>query len=216
MNFATFDIETGPDTDKRTSLFVPEFEAPGNVKDPQKIAEAIARKEQAWKEDLALSALTGRILVIGVHDMTEGKTLHMEGTEKAILTEFWSLVQSTKNTTVMIGHYVHTFDLPFIIRRSWHNGVDVPKRFLCDSRRWTDEGITDLLKVWGFGGRQPEDNFVSLDFLAKHLGVGEKNGNGKDFHNLYASDKSAALAYLDNDLVLTAGCAKKMLDLGND
>jgi len=61
-----FDIETGaaPDAEK----FKPEFEAPGNIKDPVKIAAAIQDKENEWRDRLALSAITGQVLFCGFHD----------------------------------------------------------------------------------------------------------------------------------------------------
>ena len=42
---------------------------------------------------------------------------------------------------------------------------------------------------------------------AKHLGVGEKSGDGKDFARLWATDRAAAEGYLRNDLELTARVA---------
>src|ERR1019366_8408715 len=57
------DIETGPAVD--ADKFIPEFKAPGNLKDPEKIAAAVAEKEKEWRDCLALSPLTGQVLVVG-------------------------------------------------------------------------------------------------------------------------------------------------------
>lgn len=48
----------------------------------------------------------------------------------------------------------------------------------------------------------------SLDVIAKHLGVGAKNGDGKAFAELWASDRAQAVAYLRNDVQLTAKVAE--------
>ena len=47
----------------------------------------------------------------------------------------------------------------------------------------------------------------SLDAISKHLGVGCKNGDGKEFAGLWESDRASAEAYLRNDLDLTAKVA---------
>ena len=50
----------------------------------------------------------------------------------------------------------------------------------------------------------------SLDTIAKHLGVGQKNGHGEDFARLWQTDREKALAYLRNDLELTGRIAEAL------
>ena len=50
----------------------------------------------------------------------------------------------------------------------------------------------------------------SLDTIAKHLGVGAKNGSGADFAALWQSDRAKAADYLRNDLQLTAQVAEAL------
>ncbi len=45
---------------------------------------------------------------------------------------------------------------------------------------------------------------VRLDSIARHLGVGAKNGDGKAFAELWRSDRKQAESYLRNDIELTA------------
>ena len=59
-----FDIETGPDG-QSASAQMPEFSAPSNWKDPEKIAAKIADQEETWWEKLALNPLTGETPAIG-------------------------------------------------------------------------------------------------------------------------------------------------------
>jgi hypothetical protein len=44
---------------------------------------------------------------------------------------------------------------------------------------------------------------ISLDRLAKFVGVGEKSGSGADFYEKWLNDRDAALEYLENDVRLT-------------
>ena len=56
--------------------------------------------------------------------------------------------------------------------------------------------------AWGCGAYGPEGR-ISLDNFAKYLGVGQKNGSGEHFAELYKVNEKEALEYLENDLILT-------------
>jgi hypothetical protein len=77
-------------------------------------------------------------------------------------------------------------------------------------RYWSDQ-MVDLRDVWQLGDRMARG---SLDAITKHLGVGAKNCDGKEFARLWKEDRATAEAYLRNDLELTArvGCAIGVLD----
>ena len=64
--------------------------------------------------------------------------------------------------------------------------------------------MVDLREAWQLGDRMAKG---SLDSIAKHLGVGQKNGDGKAFAELWRSNRKQAEAYLRNDLELTAKVA---------
>jgi len=104
----------------------------------------------------------------------------------------------------MIGFNIFAFDLPFLIRRSWKYGIQ--PQGVRKGRYWSDD-LVDLRELWQMGNRQDHG---SLDSIAKHFGVGAKNGNGKDFANLWAADKTKAIEYLRNDLNLVAAIAQRM------
>jgi 3'-5' exonuclease len=202
-----FDIETGPESDEVLAKLIPEFTAPANYKDPEKIRQNIAEQALAWKERAALSAESGVVLCIGIEDGTGFTILDVNGDEKALLRQFWGwleLHQITNNHQVL-GFNIFDFDLPFLIRRSWKLGVSVPA--VVRSGRYWSEQLVDIMAVWGCGNRQQT---ISLDRLAKYLGVGAKNGDGKDFAKLWASDRVAAEAYLENDLKLLKACSERM------
>jgi uncharacterized protein YprB with RNaseH-like and TPR domain len=205
QNTVFFDIETAGLPAEEILRNAPEFKAAGNLKDPVKIKQSIEDKRQAYVEDAALSAITGRVLVIGVIVGGVFKALHEEK-EKDLLELFWSMAADSKGlTTRMVGFNTHLFDLPFLVRRSWKLRVQIPSGIRC-GRYWTDDQI-DLRNVWQLGDRQAEG---SLDAISRHFGVGEKNGSGKDFAALWRTDKAAALKYLENDLRLLEKVAATM------
>jgi hypothetical protein len=63
------------------------------------------------------------------------------------------------------------------------------------------------MEAWKLGDFQAS---ISLDRLAKHLGVGAKNGNGAHFAALLQEDRAAALDYLRNDIAMTVAVARKL------
>lgn len=202
MNPITFDIETAPLPDSEIEAFKPEFEAPRNIKDPEKIKAALTEKEAEWRDKLALSPLTARVLCVGWLDGE--KFAAIEGDELAVLMGFWNL-NTHFDGRHFAGHNILGFDLPFIVRRSWARGIRVPATAF-DGRRFALRFV-DTMQLWGCGVYGER---VSLDNLSKHLGTGAKNGSGKDFAALYASDRSAALAYLENDVRLAAQAIRQM------
>jgi len=56
-----WDLETQPLTLDALEKVMPTFEAPGNIKDPAKIALAIGEKKSDWIDKAALKAISGKI-----------------------------------------------------------------------------------------------------------------------------------------------------------
>jgi len=195
-----FDIESAPLPESDLTPLMPVFEAPSNYRDEAKIKAAIEEKKKAWLEDAALDPLTGRVLCIGLL-IGEKFTLLENPDESQLLGEFWGRCVIPGRR--MIGFNCFLFDLPFLIRRSWKHGLQPQVR---KGRYWSDDFV-DLREVWQCGDRQAHG---SLDSIAKHLGIGAKNGSGKDFVKLWDSDRQKAVDYLKNDLHLTAAIAKRM------
>lgn len=164
-----------------------------------------------FKRGAALSPITGRVLAIGVH----GADVSIIGSdptdlEADILWSFWA--HYCARTEPFAGWNIHGFDLPFIIRRSWKLGVEVPAgiRDMHD-RYWNNRWI-DLMTRFAIGQWK---QFVKLDEAAKFFGVGEKPSDcgGGDFAGLWLgsqAERERAIDYLRNDLELTASMAKRM------
>ncbi len=198
-----FDIETAALPENEIIQFMPEFEAPGNIKDPEKIKAAIESKRKAWIEDAALSPITARVLAIGLWIDGTFVIISEPAPEAEMLLEFWDAIQGTGQMLHhIIGFNCCLFDLPFLIKRSWKLGVTVPLG-VRRGRYWGDQ-ITDLRDVWQCGDRQAHG---SLDDISRHLRIGEKTGSGADFANLWNTDRNKAIEYLKHDLGLTASIA---------
>jgi hypothetical protein len=206
MSTAVFDIETGPRPDEELASMMPEFEAPKNYKDADKIKSYIEAERRDWLEKAALSPVTGRVLAIGVRTK-DGNEIFSDD-EKVALLAFWSRLTDLARARVqMVGFDIFRFDLPFLMRRSWVNGVKVPDG-LIDARGYFNRvNFVDLIEVWRCGDRATS---ISLDNLSKFLGVGAKTGDGAHFAKLWATERKLAIAYLENDLALTEGVARRL------
>ena len=100
MFFST-DIETSPlpEAYLRENNLLPEFEPPGNIKDPAKIAEREQAHIQKALSDAALSPITGSVCAVGWMIGADVKTyqsiMATDGvTELTLLKEFWRHVRS--------------------------------------------------------------------------------------------------------------------------
>lgn len=205
-----FDIETGPLPLPELKDMMPEFEAPSNYKDEEKIAKFIESKRLNWVEKAALDARTGRVLAIG-HTLEGQDGVQIiddsEG-EAALLESWWTYYRKCSAVGAhWIGHNIRAFDFPFLVRRSMKHGVTLPAGLLINGIRY-EKLIVDLMEIWSCGDFKTA--FMSLDNLARFLGVGAKNGNGKDFYKLYKTDRDKALDYLRNDVRLVKNCWEKV------
>jgi DNA polymerase elongation subunit (family B) len=203
-----FDIETGAlplETIKSLGI-LPTFKAPANYKDPEKIKSKEAEHEQEVMERAALDPTISKVLAIGYVN-SDGTVDTVTGNETDLLSDFWARIKRlVEKQHKLIGFNICGFDLPFLIRRSWINGVPVSNA-LRRGRYWNDHYIIDLADVWKLGVYN--DN-ISLDRLSKVLGIGQKSGSGKDFHKMLEENPAKALEYLRTDLELTAKLAQRL------
>jgi hypothetical protein len=213
MSYLFFDIETAALPAAEIEPLLPPFNELdvklGNLKDPEKIAAKIAecraRHRQDFFDRAALDPMTGRLLAVGFCDEEEKAKVYCYEDERHLLEMVWGVFNSVQGFTYFTGFNIFGFDLPFLVRRSWKHGVPVPFRRL--KRSWP-ECFVDLRETWLLGDWQGRG---SLGTICKFLGLGEKSGSGADFAALLAKDRAAALAYLENDLRLTARLGARIL-----
>lgn len=223
-----------PATIKPFPPFDPAAVKTGNLKDAAKIAEKLAAAEAQHAVDAAahaaksataesdyraavldkaaLDATTGRVVAIGYLYTQEGETEVFDvangiSVEQTLLKSFWASVESCGADMSIVGHNLHGFDLPFLIRRSFILRVPVPAGVI-DNGRFFASKFVDTMNVWACGGRGGQ--FVKLDTLARAFGVGGKNGDGAKFAELLETDPQAAREYLENDLIITAEVARRL------
>lgn len=212
MKKIAFDIETRAqaDLDLREIWEEALASVPANYKDEAKIQAKAQEIFDSLVEKAALSALTGEVCAIGYTEAGTGKINLIHGKQEAdILTEFFGAIsQNGALNSYLIGFNSKNFDIPFLLQRAWKLGIQIPQGI-------TDTGTgrlrlsamnIDLMESFNFGAKA----FVSLDKVARFLGVGKKTGNGAQFWELYKTDTEAALAYLDNDVRLTEAIYNKM------
>lgn len=209
----------------------------GNVKDEQKraakLADAMLAHEtevanyattceemksthwQNFKNSAALDPTTGQILAIGCWSMTKNSFSLVAGDESTILAKFWEIYGKMRASTPprkLVGCNSNGFDLPFLIRRSWILGVEIPTTVR--KGRYFDELFVDLRDIWlcgqHWGGCES-----SLNHMAVALGVGKKTEGvtGADFGRLWngtKEEREKAIEYLKNDVEITAKVAVRL------
>lgn len=133
----------------------------------------------------ALSPVTGRVLAIGYYS-PNGDKHGVQGVggdldEAKLLANFWAKYHDCRKANRrMAGFNIFKFDLPFLARRSWFLGVDVPETLFDPTGRYPDKIFVDLMARWACGVYQES---IRLDDLARFFGVGSKPDgiNGGDF-----------------------------------
>ena len=195
------------ETIAQDNLIPPEFSAPANLKDPEKIKAAILEKQQKWVDEAALHAERGMLILMGWKHNTGDYVWNSTnpGTEAEVISATWELI---KKQFPIVGFNIIHFDIPFLIRRSWILGVPIPREAIFDRRGYIDQDkFIDLMLLWQCGDRQET---ISLDTMAKAILGRGKTGHGSDFGKLWATDKQAAIEYCRADVQLTWELAKKM------
>jgi hypothetical protein len=201
----------------------------GALKDEKKIADKIQQARQKHAESVlerenklkaareahtakhidraALSAVTGRVLMIAVLKDGVGKALYEESDNEAwILGAWWNAATANQRAGHrFIGFNIFHFDLPFLIRRSWKLGVDVPS-WVRSGRYWS-ESFVDLLDNYQMGNRQ---EFISLDAFDRYLGGAGKTDTGAGFWERWQKDREVAIAYAMNDVAIVERIARRL------
>lgn len=220
MNALCFDIETIalPEGEIRAKL--PPFDeskvALGNAKLPDTVSRII-EEARSTHGDLAVStgALSpeyGRIAIAGA--LTEGDKPYSfyNEDERLILESAWHLVDSSiRDTYLIVGFNIKGFDLPFMVKRSWILGVSVPQSIYSPRKSkypWP-ENIIDLMDVWKCGDYKAP--WISFNQLCRNLGIPIKDGEGSKFGELWERNKTAALKYNSDELLVLSQVAERMI-----
>lgn len=217
MSALVFDIETRPLPEETLREICPPFKEEsvkcgnlGAIAAKKKIDKARESHLERFIDRAALDASTGQVCAIGYLNGECTLDLDPDGDdEEGLIIRFWKTYEqvSSQNGHI-VGFNSNRFDVPFIVRRSYILGIPFPSNAI--EGRYLNKTFVDLADRWFCGGRGSND-YISLDFLCRALGVDAgKTGSGKDFHRLLKEDKPAAEAYLKNDLDCTEACGRKL------
>lgn len=191
---------------------MPEFEPAANLRDPEKIKASIADKQTAWLDGAALKPTTGKVIAASMCKDDQKPIFVGSFTDEAgVLGVIYQAIQDTIGQGGQVyGFNIFGFDLPFLAGRCAVHGIPAFKNFTVNYRgRWSwVENFIDPMQIWCGPGQRHDG--ASLKNVAFALGLGLKEGNGKDFAALLQSDPEAARRYAVNDVELLRGVVNKM------
>ena len=207
MKHIVFDIETVAQDETRLLALAPEFTAPANLKDPEKISAAVAKKRADYLADAALNWKTAQVVLIGAGDDAEIQSFTHES-EKELVGNFLSLLGDALADGVAVGgHNVKGFDLPMLVNRARVHGLKIPSTVLSfwKGRPTWHDGVFDTMEILSFG-KAFEGNGV--DDVARVLGLPPKLGHGGAFPALWRADRAGAVAYNRRDVEIEIEIAR--------
>jgi len=96
------------------------------------------------------------------------------------LKTFWRLFMAEREGSKFVGFNIESFDLPFLIRRSWHHSIHVPAMIY--KGRWlNDAWFIDLKKIWTLVRALAGDrNFMKYKALLEKMETFEANADFLD------------------------------------
>lgn len=134
--------------------------------------------------------------------------------------DFFNKVNDKYPDTILCGHNIKEFDLPYLIKRMIFHRITIPvilKNYL-SAKSW-DQKATDTLYDWRMAGSR----FMSLDSIAEFLGIeSSKNGevDGSKLGEFYwnnpksLEDKLTSINnYCKADIRVTMELAKRFYDV---
>ena len=227
----TMDIETLtlPDYRERVGPQLEKMLKLGNMRleQQQRYLEDIAIEEERCYQLGSLSATSGRVLSIAVH---EGPVAGLdfgveqrqservfgigedgeEQNEKKSLQAFLEFMKDFDcDTDEIVGHNLVGFDLPFIFQRCLVNGIAAKP--LVDLGEYRVRGVFDTMHAWWLGAKRN----VSLDDIAWALGIESSKtatAEGSKVFDLYQAGKLEEIReYNLNDVRVTRKVYERMI-----
>ncbi len=228
----TMDIETltlpdfrervGPQLEKSLKL--------GNMRleQQQRYLEDIVVEEERCYQLGSLSATSGRILSIAVHEAPVAGLdfsgieqrqservfgIDEDGAEedekKSLLAFLDYMKRFDADTDELVGHNILGFDLPFIFQRCLVHCISA--RPMVDLGEYRVRGVFDTMHAWWLGAKR----FVSLDDIAWALGIESSKtatAEGSKVFELYQAGKLAEIReYNLNDVRVTRKVYERMV-----
>lgn len=185
-------------------------QADKRLKDPAKIAQDIAEKEQARLDRLALDWNVGYVAVLGWWTAETGLQAYAckdELTEIASIAHFWRAAQHR----TIVGFNIKAFDLRYLVQRSRFLGITHPS---LDFSKYSRKGISDLYLDLTFNEGHFDQGAMrrTLGAFCKRFGIPCDNTvKGSDIAALLAKgDWDGAVAHCLDDVCCTAMLAQRL------
>lgn len=209
--------------------FVSDKTHPKNLKDPKKIEEWYEEHEKNKEEEFKKKALDtnqARILTLGLAiDEQEPRVFYnSEENELKLLLELQEYILDNitekidKNKTLyhdfsFIGHNIKNYDLQIIFVKCMQNPEKLRKlgQMVYSARQRYNNGASyDTMEIWT--GGSGSYNFVSLDTIAKTLGIkGKGDFDGSMVYDTWKNgDIERIIKYQFEDVELTRKIFNKM------
>ncbi len=213
MTTMVLDCETIPlITDEIRQEVADSIRVPGSYSKPDTIANWEAQiKPGLIEAELArggLDATRGRLLSFSYSIDDDDPVCIMDEYEKTLLQAAMGVISDCPAGTVYVGFNHTVFDLPFIRRRAWANGLVVPRRPY-KVKPW-DDCLLDLMLLWA----PDRDGRISLDKLCRVLGVPSPKANGFSGADVWPAyqrgDLDTIKRYALADVVATRECYRRM------
>ncbi len=228
----TMDIETLtlPDFRERVGPQLERLWKLGNMRleQQQRYLEDIAAEEERCYQLGSLSAASGRILSIAVHEgpipgldfggVEQRQSEQVFGIdkdgneqdEKKSLLAFLELMKDfDRESDELVGHNLIGFDLPFIFQRCLAHRISAKP--IVDLGEYRVRGVFDTMHHWWLGAKR----FVSLDDIAWALGIESSKTatvEGSKVFDLYQAGKLAEIReYNLNDVRVTRKVYERMV-----
>lgn len=199
-----FDIETTANPDALSLL--PEPSAPAKYKDADKIALYVSEKKAEQIAQAPLDADLGKVIAISLQSGIESQVeVHLTGdpetkTENDLIRWFWTAFAKADGRSC--GYNIIGFDLPYLLRRSFDLGIQVP--ILPRLAKFQTDPTTDLMAIlynWGTA--------KGLKWVCKRYGIPNPlpDLDGSQVANM---DPETLRKYAGNDVYLVVELYKRM------
>lgn len=206
MTYTYFDVESIPDQREGALERAKEsVKIPSNYKNPDTIAAYIEENaKEAW-EKTALDGWRGHVACIVAND--EKWAIGDVGSEKVMLQDFFNQMKES----TLVGHNIISFDIPFLTKRALVLGVKLPPEHIWPrSLKPWDNKVFDTMTALGNG-----KEFISLDNLARNLGIKGKGANGKQVHYMWQHGLHDEIAeYCADDVRIVREIHERFLSVG--
>ena len=166
----------------------------------------------AYVDKAAIYAEFGKVICVSVGIITGApgeETLRVKSyadpEERVVLEDLAQLLNTRRNFTMLCGHNIREFDVPYLSRRMLVHGIQLPALLdIRGKKPWDYKHLLDTMELWSFGDRKA---YTSLKLLAALFGVASPKDDidGSQVGRVFwqEGDLDRIAAYCEKDVVAT-------------